>query len=966
MKAALYIVLFLFIIPFSYANAQSRYIKHYSFIDGLAGNRVYMCTQDTLGNLWICTTSGISKFNGRSFTNYTYDDGLINNEILFAHTDHLGRLWLNTYSARPSFSIITQDSILNYQNSKILSTLPNNAIITEGFTSKETQTTCLTGYGGIVYLKGEKEPIIRKVKPYIISAPFETYDHKIWVGTNNVLFEIIDSGKTVHKQLLDDDSLILEYAFFNNMLYVLKEHSVELYEYTNNTFKLFKTVLLEQRVKLLVVNEYGTWLTYDNKEGAYFYEGHTFESLPQKINVNATVNYIYQDTEDNIWLCTLDDGLYFIPNILSKSYSYTDGLMGSMPQCIYPTSATSIWVGYYSGYVQLLKLKGNNVSVLKQLYLGDKVENDNFIVDIAIDGDSVYFLTNHSLFLYSDNKLKKIFDVTGKSMTIIEPGTIGLGSVTYKVIKNGITTNTYKTGNIYDAQPDRSGNLWLAGLKGVFYVEKKSKKIKKISAFKGIYALAVSTKDNFIWVGTQSNGLLLLKNDKPLKVYTTNNSPLVSNTIRSITTNNNKVVIGSNSGVSQLVYDYANLHIDSITTIDHRDGIISSEVNDIKTYDNVLFIATNKGISTLKNIQNKNIPYKPPVIRINNSIIQPTTDPVRANYSKDGIIIEFQTPAYRYSSNLSYRYTLSGFDNQYYTTQNNEARYTNLPPGDYSFIIKANDTKRNTSAPRTIYITITPKYWQTLWFKISVIALISTILLLIAYYRKRTLNLNTQKKLKNEKIIAQTQLAAIKAQIKPHFIYNTLNAIKDFIYNRDKDTAGKLIIDFAKLIRKGFHMSDQDFTSISEDSDFIRRYLELERNKCENCFTYDIQVDHRITETRIPSLLTQPFIENAVIHGVRNLENNSGHISINYQRYNSSIICTIEDNGIGYIVSQQQKKIRLNPAKGLAISKERIEYFKVASDIDISLSIKDKSVNSDKNISGTIVIITVNNLAKLI
>lgn len=950
------------LLPFSYTNAQSCYIKNYSVNDGLAGNKVYTCTQDTLGNLWICTTSGISKFNGSSFTNYTYDDGLINNEVLFAHADHLGRLWLNTYSAQPSFSIITPDSILNYQNFHMLSSLPKNAIITEGFTSKKKQTTYLTGYSGIVYLKENKQPIVRKVNPYIVSVPFETLDHKVWVGTSCNLLEIVDSGKTIPRQLVDHDSSILEYTFFNNILYVTKEKSIELYEYTNNAFRLFKTKQLNRKVKLLSVNKYGTWLTYDNKEGVYFYAGHTFTHTPQKININATVNYIYQDTEENIWLCTLDNGLYFIPNILSKNYTDLNGLIGSMPQCICPVSETNIWVGYYSGYVQLLKLKENRASVLEELYLGNEIKNDNFLVDIAIDGDTIYFLTNQSLFKYSNNTLKKQFDVIGKSLTIIAPGIIGVGSVTYNIITNGKTTETYKTGNIYSSEQDSFGDLWLAGLKGLFYINGATKRIESIPPLKNIYTLTVSTHDNYVWVGTQNNGLFLLKRGKIFKNYTTKNSNVVSNNIRSITTSENKIFIGSNSGFSQITYNYKDLHIEDITTIDHRDGLISSDINDIQKHGNSLFIATNRGVTRLTNISNKSISYSAPTVSINGSYIQPTKDSATINYSKEGIAIEFYTPAFCYSDQLSYEYTLNGFDNQYFNTKSDIARYTNLPPNDYCFIISAKDSKGNVSNVRTIHIAITPEYWQTMWFKCCLLIFASTIIFTIVYYRKRALILSTQTKLNNERVIAQTQLAAIKAQIKPHFIYNTLNAIKDFIYNRDQDAAAGLIVDFAKLIRKGFHMSDQDFTSISNDCDFIRRYLELERNKCDKCFTYTIKVDDRISDIQIPSLLTQPFIENAVIHGVRNLENITGHIDISYRSHNGLVICTIEDNGIGYMASQQQKKVRLNPAKGVSMSKNRIEYFKIASGIDITLSINDKSLDTNKNTSGTIVIISISNL----
>jgi LytS/YehU family sensor histidine kinase len=226
------------------------------------------------------------------------------------------------------------------------------------------------------------------------------------------------------------------------------------------------------------------------------------------------------------------------------------------------------------------------------------------------------------------------------------------------------------------------------------------------------------------------------------------------------------------------------------------------------------------------------------------------------------------------------------------------------------------------------------------------------------YNKKRTLD-----KLTQGKLIAKAKLEALRAQLKPHFIFNSLNAIKDFIYNNKNDAAADLLQGFAGLIRKGLNLADRDFITIYEEAAFLKQYLELEQAKCDYCFDFRFDVSEKIANIVIPSLITQPFVENAVIHGIRSVKNKKAVLLITYSLIDNDVVCCIADNGIGIKQSLLHKKIEYS--KGTAISKDRISYFKTGLGIDILLDVQDRA-ETQTNTHGTIVTITIKNATQYI
>ena len=303
------------------------------------------------------------------------------------------------------------------------------------------------------------------------------------------------------------------------------------------------------------------------------------------------------------------------------------------------------------------------------------------------------------------------------------------------------------------------------------------------------------------------------------------------------------------------------------------------------------------------------------------------------------------------------------FDSEWKTTKDNLLQYTNIPPGEYIFQIQVHDRRGNSSKLlNAIHIRITPLFRQTLWFKCLVVFAILIVLAAMLYWYYRYTQRQTNNKLQQSKIIAKAKLEALRAQLKPHFIFNSLNAIKDYIYNNKNDDAANLLQGFARLVRKGLHLANNDFTTIGEEAGFLNQYLELEQVKCDNCFDYRIEVSEKITNIVIPSLITQPFVENAVIHGVRSVKDEKAVLLITYSLVNDDVVCCITANGIGIKQSLQHKKE--DSSRGTLLSKDRISYFETGLGVNIVLEIKDIS-ETEQTKTGTIIILTIKDALNL-
>ncbi len=298
--------------------------------------------------------------------------------------------------------------------------------------------------------------------------------------------------------------------------------------------------------------------------------------------------------------------------------------------------------------------------------------------------------------------------------------------------------------------------------------------------------------------------------------------------------------------------------------------------------------------------------------------------PVLLPYDQNFFSIEFTALEYNGVQEINYYYRLSDIDkNWIHSTTKAFADYTDVKPGEYIFEVKA-DNGNGFSDITSIPITITPPWWGTIWFRLLV--LFSTIALIYFLLKKRIQIIRKESALKHR--MAETEMMALRSQMNPHFIFNCINGIDAMIQSNDKYRATMYLNKFAKLIRNVLDTSGQNKVSLSRDMETLQLYVDLELFRHPDKFTATIRTDEELLENdyKVPPLIIQPYVENAILHGLRHRPDQGGKLLIDVSKTKDHIVYVIEDNGVG------RKEVNGDRGKngkgyGMQMSSDRIQLF---------------------------------------
>jgi len=308
-------------------------------------------------------------------------------------------------------------------------------------------------------------------------------------------------------------------------------------------------------------------------------------------------------------------------------------------------------------------------------------------------------------------------------------------------------------------------------------------------------------------------------------------------------------------------------------------------------------------------------------------------EPVRLSYKQNFISIEFSNLAIPGILRTKYFYRLEGVDPDWvYGGSRGYADYTNLLPGNYTFRVRT-ENALNDEGAAAFQIKIIAPYWATLWFRALVI--VAAVLLLLLIVRRHYLRLRLEADMKQQ--IANTEMMALRAQMNPHFIFNCINCIDALIQNNDKYLATMYLNKFARLIRNILDSSRQNTIPLTRDLETLRLYIDLEQFRNEDKFKAEICVDEQLLEEdcRIPPLIIQPYVENAILHGLRHRQDSAGQLSIRICREGEYLIYRIEDNGVGRAATAQKSSHR---SYGIEISRNRVNLFNKQEHIPVVIT----------------------------
>lgn len=430
--------------------------------------------------------------------------------------------------------------------------------------------------------------------------------------------------------------------------------------------------------------------------------------------------------------------------------------------------------------------------------------------------------------------------------------------------------------------------------------------------------------DSSLWLGTVNQGLYQFKKDGTWRHFEQKDG-LNSNFVRSLACNERYLWLGSYNGLQSF-----DLKREAWRSYTREDGLSSNEVKDIVLLGDTVWLATSKGLNALLETAVHKSEKAPPIYLKGFSVFeQPRSDwtELRLAYNENNIRIDFLGLDFRNQDQLRYKYRLIGLDSNWTESnrESNLARYPSLPAGDYRFEVRSlNGDGLESAESAVLRFSIAPPFWERWWFFALLLLGISALVFLFFRYRIRQLqnrNALAQEKTQAEQELRLSQLAALRVQMNPHFIFNALNSIQEFIFLNEKRQANNYIGKFSDLMRLTLTASSKQQVTLADELKVLRLYLDLEKVRFEEALDIFIEVEEQLNLEAIfiPPLLIQPYVENAIKHGL--LHRKSGRkLQISFYPLEAQLLgCTIEDNGIGRKRSEELKKHRVGK-KGAGFS----------------------------------------------
>ncbi len=339
--------------------------------------------------------------------------------------------------------------------------------------------------------------------------------------------------------------------------------------------------------------------------------------------------------------------------------------------------------------------------------------------------------------------------------------------------------------------------------------------------------------------------------------------------------------------------------------------------------------------------------------------ITPNDSLLKLNYKQNFFSIGFSAKAYSMAKDVKFRYRLFGFDDWSEETDRRFANYTNVPGGDYVFQLQAaNNEGIWNEKILELPIHVATAFWATWWFRVSLVVALALAGYWLYRYRVDQVKKKQQFKSDYEKKLANVEMSALLAQMNPHFLFNSLNSIDSYIIRNESKQASEYLNNFARLMRLILQNSRSNYISLKDELEALELYMQMESLRFKNKFSYSIAVDENVDTNSIviPPMLIQPYVENAIWHGLMHRSNGiEGLVKIGISKKEDDLQCVIEDNGIGRAKAAEikaQKPTNHKRSMGMQITQDRIEIINKLYNMNASVHVHDLT-DAEGNAKGT-------------
>lgn len=904
--------------------------------NSITDNVINHVFQDSKGLVWISTASGLNRYSKSSkiFNSYNFfekdADSILTNFITRTREDAKGNIWIATHRGihcyDPENDFFTDYKLLENVNDPEY--LRSNYIQDFSFDGNgNIYTATLNGLFvikpgvGVIYHISDQSSSGSKLSGKQVNSVLIDDKEQVWIGTN--------SGLDIYDPATD---MVSGYKSGVNV---------------NNLSNEDVRSIFQDETGAMWIGTYKGLNRVDRSPSRFLH----YQNEPDDPN-SLSDNIVYailSIDDENIWIGTYGGINIYNPKtekfkVISHVHGSNKGLSSNKIRTLVLDSAGFVWAGTES--------KGMNRI--------DPVTGDIKVFKNNPD-DSASLVEDNILSTYVDSKGRIWIGTPNRGVNIYDPAR----NTWLLLSKDDDSPVILSDNRIIAIYEDGEGYFWLGTNQGLNVIDPDLDSVRvfrheanNLNSLSSDRVFSIyQDEEGIFWIGTMGGGLNRYDPGNQSFRFYTENEGLPNNMVYgTLDDRYGNLWISTNWGLSKF-----NKLTGTFINYDTKDGVQGNEFNAgayfLDSKGRMYFGGMN-GINVFhpsEIIVNK---LSPRIVftgfRVLNSLQKSEIDNgqvVKLSYNENFFSIEFSALDYTNPTKNLYRFKLENYDNDWVNGNANHrmAEYQKVDPGTYRFLVTGSNNDGVWNAEGiSLTLIIRPPWWSTWIFRITLGLIIvagSWSYILIRVRNSRKKHEVERKMLEIEKQVFELEQKALRLQMNPHFMFNSLNAIQNFVLANDTDKAVNYLAKFSHLMRMILANSTASLITLKDELRALTYYIDLEKLRFDNKFDYIINRDPSVDEefVEIPPMLFQPFVENAIIHGMVNSPR-KGLLEISISHYDKgTLLCSIKDNGIGRAKAVEIRNasgIRRQP-RGMIITQERIEIFNRQNQKNFSLKITD-------------------------
>ena len=995
---------------------QQKFKYNFNAENGLPSNHVCNIIEDKFGYLWFTTPKGIVKYNGYDFRFFGLPDGLSTEDNWELFEDKKGRMWLGSNSEEIGYLYHNNyhKAILENISTEIfpqhMHSFNNGIIFSSPFLNKSNHPILCIESNDTIRKINISDTFFEQLATYLppykqkYAVPSLNEKNEICFFLNKHIYncKIRNNALICETKLLINDTDFFQKNFSNPyfsigdlMIYYQTIPKINSFNFLNTKTGQTKTIYIDSFVnneniehiyyEKSTIKQVCFYIITENKILKYnpknpsrpeqIFDLDSFRTSPTMYGSEIKVycqsrfwgSLIGSNTSGADALLKYENHFKKEPGISLSGFKYVGGSTDHQQFWWNKTSSTLAQIDSHF-HVKF--------SIHKKLSTIGNIVPYNTDTFYAVGSDlhtTQWFLSKYNKFIPSN------IDSIGKTIITIDVDKNGDLYIVdsrfffeLKLLQGRIERRRSEAGKYFDMVRDELSNSYLAY--NAFKISVHGEKDSTISRNK-IHELEIDRIDKIVIDNKYGNVFIKgsSKNESKLMIcdlHTYKHTELFRNYNlkgAQVVIYKGRIIVAGRFGILFCKILARDKLSDPVIYPNIKD-INYKNITDIQTSWNRLLLSTDKGFYSVKIPPDNFIEDNSPA-QNNFKLILQNNDSFRTVTKNDTIVIDQKDYHLQFdiinalgNGKLWYNYKLSGSEKWVQLNSNELTLPANIKPGTYHTLsLKFYDNVWRSDII-TITIYVTPYWWQSLFqshlFWAGLILIVIALSLLLIYFTRRATNRNNLRR----NLQQEMELKSVHSQINPHFIFNTLNTALFFIKKKKMDEAYEHVSKFSRLLRAYIKSSRSKYISIADEVVNLNNYIQLQQSRFEDKFDYEIRVDDKIdtAQIKIPALLLQPIVENAIDHGLFH-KTEHGHLKIEFKKIplSNEIQCIVDDDGIGRRMAKILSADSLVKAEsyGDSLVKDLIAVFNKYEKTGISINYIDKPEPE----SGTTVVVTIKN-----